>query len=185
VRVKRTTLDRVRNMRYRGSALPSNERRGRGLVARVRDSSRGIVIAGLIVLANFVVVLQITGISYGRFQWTQFASAYDTPTATPTVTATPTRTATATATRTRLPDGDSCRVGTDCTSNFCVTGVCCNRACNRPGAVCNLPDRPGVCVDPAAAPAMSSGGLVGAVALLIGVGALTLLAVRRRDRTAR
>ena len=148
-------------------------------MSRVRDSSRGIVIAALIVVANFVFVLQITGISYGRFQWAQFASAYDTPTATPTVTATPT------ATPTRLPDGAGCSTGTDCDSDFCVTGVCCNRACNRPGAVCNLPERPGVCVDPAAVPAMSSNGLAGAVAALIAIGALTLLAVRRRDRTAR
>jgi hypothetical protein len=38
---------------------------------------------------------------------------------------------------------------------------------------------------PAPAPALSNGALAGAVALLMAIGALTLRAARRRDRTAR
>jgi hypothetical protein len=147
-------------------------------VARVRDSSRGILIAALIVAANFVVVLQITGISYGRFQWVEFASAYD-------PTQTPTPTATATPTRTPLPDGAGCSAGPDCASTFCVDGVCCNSACDQPGEACDIPGRQGICAVPAPAPALSSGALAAAVALLLAIGALALRATRRRDRTAR
>ena len=143
-------------------------------MASDRDSNRGIVVAALIVIANFVVVLQVTGVSYGRFQWAQFANAYDTPTPTPTVTPTPTP---------ALPNGASC--GTDssiCASGFCVDGVCCNDICDRPGATCNLEGREGLCVDPAAAPALSGGGLAAAVALLMAISALALRATRRRAR---
>ena len=146
-------------------------------MARVRDSSRGIAIAALIVVANFIVVLQITGISYGRFQWAQFASAYDTPTATPTVSQT--------ATPTPLPNGAGCMTDPQCRSNFCVDGVCCNSACDQPGGVCNKSGQEGTCLVPAPAPALSNGALAGAVALLMAIGALTLRAARRRDRTAR
>jgi hypothetical protein len=145
-------------------------------VASDRDSSRGIVIAALIVVANFVLVLQVTGISYGRFQWAAFAGAYDTPTPTPTATAT------ATPTPTPLPDGASCGPDDLCASTFCVEGLCCNSACDQPGARCDLPGREGLCVDPASAPAMSSGGLAAAVALLMVISALALRATRRRDR---
>lgn len=148
-------------------------------MARVRDSSRGIVVAAVIVLANFAIVLQITGISYGRFQWVEFASAYDTPTATATVASTPT------ATPTLLPEGGGCITAGQCESTFCVDGFCCNRECNQPGETCNLTGREGVCQDPAAAPALGSGGLVAGLALLMAIGALALRATRRRDRTAR
>ena len=146
-------------------------------MARVRDSNRGIVVAAVIVLANFAIVLQITGISYGRFQWAQFASAYDTPTATPT--------AQPTSTPTPLPNGAGCGADPQCRSMHCVDGVCCNTACDQPGAVCNMTGNEGTCLVPAPAPTLSNGALAGAVALLAAIGALTLRAARRRDRTAR
>jgi len=147
-------------------------------VARVHDSSRGIAIAALIVAANFAVVLHITGISYGRFQWVEFAGAYDTPTATATIASTPT------ATPPLLPDGADCTTDPQCASTFCVDGFCCNSACDQPGAVCNLPGRQGTCQVPAPAPALSSGALATAVALLMAIGVLTLRVTRRRDRRA-
>ena len=146
-------------------------------MTRVRDSSRGIAIAALIVLANFAVVLQVTGISYGRFQWVEFASAYDTPTSTPT--------ATATATPTLRPNGAGCTTDPQCASTFCVDGLCCNSRCDQPGEVCDVPGREGTCLVPAPAPALSSGALATAVVLLMAIGALALRAIRRRDRSAR
>jgi hypothetical protein len=171
LRVERRTLDHLRNIRYSGTALDSNERSSGGRVALGRDSSRGIVVAALIVAANFAVVLQITGISYGRFQWVEFASAYNTPTATPT--------------RTPRPLGDGCSSGPECGSTFCVTGVCCDSACDQPGELCDVAGLQGTCTVPTApAPALSSGALAAAVALLIAIAALTLRATRRRHRNA-
>ena len=145
---------------------------------RVRENSRGIAIAALIVIANFAIVLQVTGISYGRFQWAAFGSAYDTPTSTPT--------ATPTETPTPQPNGGGCTGDTQCTSMFCVDDVCCDTPCDQPGQFCNLPGREGTCTVPTAAPvpALSGGGLAAAVALLIAIAALALRSTRRRDRTA-
>ena len=148
-------------------------------MARVRESSRGIAIAALIVIANFIIVLQITGVSYGRFQWAAFASAYDTPTSTPT------ETPTETPTPTPVPNGGGCTTDPECASKFCVDGVCCDTPCDQPGEFCNLMGQEGTCAVPhAQAPAMSSGGLAAAVALLIAIGALALRGGRRRGRRA-
>jgi len=141
-------------------------------MARVRDNGRGIAVAALIVIANFLIVLQVTGISYGRFQWADFLTAYNTPTATPTKTPT--------VTPTPLPNGAGCSTGPRCASGFCVDGVCCDTACEQPGQFCNLLGMKGTCAFPAApAPALNGGGLAAGAAVLVAIGALTLLRRRR------
>ncbi len=40
--------------------------------------------------------------------------------------------------------GDACTLGTDCASNFCADGVCCNEACSGTCRACNLAS-PGTC----------------------------------------
>ncbi|MGH7787175.1 MAG: hypothetical protein ACRERC_09945 [Candidatus Binatia bacterium] len=148
-------------------------------------NSKGITIAALIVAANFAIVMQLTGVSYGRFEWTAFAAAYDTPTATATATATSTATATATATPTPLPNGAGCIADMQCASTFCSNGFCCNERCDGPGEYCNLAGDQGTCLVPAApAPAMSDGALAAAGGLLIAIAWLALRVRRRRDRAA-
>lgn len=123
---------------------------------------------------NFAVALQLTGLSYGRYDWTAFAVSYGTPTATPTRTAT----ATATPTHTPRPNGADCTIPSQCASTFCVNGVCCDTICDQPGELCGLHDHRGVCTVPSApAPALRGTWLFGALLLLIGIGAL---AVRNR-----
>jgi len=99
------------------------------------------------------------------------------PTETPTasVTATATATASAAPTNTRAPDGGSCDDPLDCISGNCVNDVCCDTACDGPDQACNIPGRIGTCSSvAAAAPAASHGALLGAVALLLGIGGLAL-----------
>lgn len=79
----------------------------------------------------------------------------DPPTDTPTSTYTPTPTRTPTSTPTSTPtvtptvrqaNGGSCSAGSGCLSTFCVTGVCCDQACNGPDDVCAVPGYVGICV---------------------------------------
>jgi hypothetical protein len=106
-----------------------------------------------------------------------------TPTETPTLTSTPTQTPTATPTNTpKLPDGAGCATPSDCTSDFCVDGVCCDTACDQPGQICNDAAQPGTCTSTAApAPALSTLGLFGALAALALVAAVALM-LRARPR---
>jgi hypothetical protein len=78
------------------------------------------------------------------------------------VTSTPTATATAT-TPTPQPDGAGCTSGSECSSTFCVDGVCCNTPCNQPLDTCSAV--PGTCVQ-APAPPVSRRGLFAGLALL-------------------
>ncbi|MEO8602078.1 MAG: hypothetical protein ABI629_05830 [bacterium] len=105
-----------------------------------------------------------------------------TATHTPTVTSTPTITATATATRTPRSIGEECGEPSECGSGFCVNDVCCSTACNQVGDRCSLPPNPGICQNIAApAPAMSGGGLLAALAALMGVAALAVTRLRRQQ----
>ncbi len=105
----------------------------------------------------------------------------ETPTCTPTETPTPAGTSTATATPAML--GDPCLSFTQCQSGFCASGVCCDRACDRPGEVCNLPGREGTCtVFNVPAPAASAAGYVLAILALGAVAALQIGRSRRRTR---
>ena len=110
-----------------------------------------------------------------------------TPTATPTATPTSTGTATATSTATRtvtssatptntpIPNGGGCATPSQCQSGFCVDGVCCDSPCTQPGFICNGPT-PGVCAAAAAkAPALSIGGLLIGLVVLMLVGVVTLV----------
>ena len=101
-----------------------------------------------------------------------------TATATATATQTATGTATATSRNTPVPQGGACITPAQCTTDFCVDGVCCNTACNGPMEQCNLPGEAGTCVHTAAgAPTLTPWGLIAVAIGLAGVGALTL---RRR-----
>ena len=102
-----------------------------------------------------------------------------TATSTATVTATATLTQTWTPTRTPQPDGASCTSPSDCDSTFCVDGICCNTACNRPFDTCNAPPVPGTCVQVAPAPPVSRRGLFAGLALLTMIGAAALWHQRR------
>ena len=108
---------------------------------------------------------------------TQTPTSTPTSTATATATSTATRTATssATPTNTRIPNGGGCATPSQCQSGFCVDGVCCDTLCTQQGFICNGPT-PGVCAAAAAkAPAMSRGGLLIGLAVLILVGAVALV----------
>ena len=109
--------------------------------------------------------------------------ATPTPSATPTATETATAsvTATATATSTGVPQGGGCATPSQCSTAFCVDGVCCDTICDQPGQVCNQPGNPGVCTAAtAAAPALTPLALLIAVGLLTGLGAFALRRSPRR-----
>jgi hypothetical protein len=105
-----------------------------------------------LLLLNAFVVLNYTGLSYQPFSWIAYAQSY--------------------------PDGAMCTDPGECTSGFCVTGVCCESACPAPGQ-CNLPGRAGVCIVPAPAPALSGLGLLIGALLLAAVGTMGLVRNRR------
>jgi hypothetical protein len=88
-------------------------------------------------------------------------------------------TQTPTVTRTPQPDGASCTSPSECSSTFCVDGVCCNTACNQPFDTCNAPPAPGTCVQVAPAPPVSRRGLFAGLALLTLIGAAALWQQRR------
>jgi hypothetical protein len=123
----------------------------------------------------------VFGQRYAEPTATPTATPTGTPTATPTDTPTdtPTRTPTSTPTNTPigLPNGAGCGTASQCQSGFCIDGLCCNRACDGPTEVCNLPAQPGTCIALAAAPTTSRTGLLIGLGLLSGVAALAL---RRR-----
>jgi hypothetical protein len=101
-----------------------------------------------------------------------------TPTSTPTQTPTQTQTQTPTTTPMDQPNGADCTDPSQCASTFCVTGVCCNTACNQAGQSCVNAGSVGTCsTAAAAAPVASSWGLAAGAALLAAVG---VLALRRR-----
>jgi hypothetical protein len=102
-----------------------------------------------------------------------------TPASTPTATNTPA----ATATTTKVPNGGGCADPVDCVSGNCVDDTCCTDPSCPPGQSCDNPGNLGLCsADPLApAPALSSGGGVLAVTLLIVVGAIALLRWRRTN----
>ena len=107
-----------------------------------------------LMLLNAFVVLNYTGLSYKPFSWQAFAAGY--------------------------PDGQTCGVNSDCTSDICVDTVCCATACPPPGN-CNVPGHAGTCIEPAPAPALSGTGLLIGALLLAGVGTVGLIRKRRQD----
>ena len=130
-----------------------------------------------------------TATSTGTATETQTSTPTLTHTRTATITSTPTATATATntgtvtstPTRTLVPNGGDCVTPGQCSSMFCVDGVCCNTACDEPLMVCNNPDNRGTCTLAAApAPALSPSGLFFAVAALLIMGAIGLLVRMQR-----
>lgn len=146
------------------------------MLSVVARYGRGSLIAAAIVAVNFAVAIDFTGLSYGRYQWTVYASiSYDTPTNTPT------STPTATPTNTPIPIGGSCTAGTECASTFCVDGVCCNEICDQPGEFCNLPGNAGTCSMPTApAPTLRGPWLAVTVLLLAAIALFALRARRTR-----
>lgn len=78
-----------------------------------------------------------------------------------------------------LPNGADCSASTECSSTFCVDGVCCNSACDGAFDTCDAPPEPGVCVQVAPAPPVSRRGLLTGLALLTLIGAAALWHQRR------
>ena len=73
-----------------------------------------------------------------------------------------------------LPVGDPCGVSDQCTSTFCVDGVCCDTPCTGPIQSCNVPGHVGQCISRAPAPAASWQGLLATAVLLAAIGGLSL-----------
>lgn len=121
---------------------------------RARERWLILTFVPALLLLNAFVVLNYTGLAYQPFSWKAFAQSY--------------------------PDGASCTDPGECSSMFCVSGVCCENACPPPGR-CDLPGRLGVCVVPAPAPALSGMGLLIGALLLAAVGTIGLLRQRRQD----
>ena len=48
---------------------------------------------------------------------------------------------------TKCANGEACLVASDCTSNFCVDGVCCQAACAATCMACNVANSLGTCVN--------------------------------------
>ena len=98
-------------------------------------------------------------------------------------TPTPANTPVATATSTKVPNGGGCADPVACVSGNCVDDTCCIDPSCPPGQSCDNPGNVGLCsADPVApAPALSSGGGVLAVTLLIAIGAIALLRWRRTN----
>ena len=99
------------------------------------------------------------------------------PTNTPTPSTTPTNTA--------VPNGGGCDDRSDCLSGNCVDDTCCAQASCPPGQSCNNPGNAGTCSpDPTApAPAISRGGVMLALSLLVAIGGFALLRRRRGAAT--
>jgi hypothetical protein len=70
------------------------------------------------------------------------------PTPTPTPTATATLTFTPSATPTPQPAGATCTDGTQCTSSFCVNGICCLQSTCPAGQRCDIFGAAGQCSQP-------------------------------------
>jgi hypothetical protein len=89
---------------------------------------------------------------------------------------------TSTPTNTLVPQGGDCITPAQCSTTFCVDGVCCDTACTEPLNVCNNPGDRGTCsLATAPAPALSPSGLFFALAALLIVGGIALL-VRMQQR---
>lgn len=118
---------------------------------------------------------------------TPTATVTNTPTSTPTQTPTdtrtdtPTMTPTATPTSTGSPNGGACDDSMDCMSGNCVDDTCCADPSCPPGQSCDNPGNAGNCSpDPTTpAPAISRNGVLLALALLVGIGAVAMLRRRR------
>ena len=78
------------------------------------------------------------------------------------------------------PQGDPCTMDSECASDFCADGVCCNRACEEPNS-CNLVGTVGFCTAPTPVPTLTSQMILAAALLLAAVGAAAL---RRRTSGA-
>jgi hypothetical protein len=107
---------------------------------RRRRGRNGLVTLIAIVLVSGVAVSDLGILSYGPFSWQAYAQSYN---------------------------GEACTQPSQCVSGFCVTDVCCDTSCNRPGERCNLPSRPGICIRSAPVPVMSHVGELIAVLTLV------------------
>lgn len=113
---------------------------------------------------------------------TRTNTATHTPTATNTATGTNTGTVTQTPTNTLVPNGGECATPAECSSTFCVDGVCCNTLCDQPLETCDDPINPGICSPiTAPAPALSNAGLLIALFALAVVGTLALMWRQRQS----
>ena len=114
---------------------------------RLRGIIRGVVLAALFVAANGFAAFNWIPSSYKQFTWEAYAG---------------------------VVYGGSCVNPTDCESDFCVKGICCNSACDQPGQTCET----GICATPAPAPAVSHPALLLIVVLLVAIGCFALTPLR-------
>jgi hypothetical protein len=86
---------------------------------------------------------------------------------------------------TQIPEGGACNGPSDCASDYCVDGVCCDTACNGPAESCNQDGHEGTCSPlPAPAPPLSRKGLFSVIALLTAFGVLSFSRRRRLGAAA-
>jgi len=139
---------------------------------------RGFGLVLLFVACNGLLSWRLGGLSYSHFTWEAFAQYYYGPTATPTPTVAPTPVATL------VPNGGLCAVGTQCASGFCVSGVCCNSACNSEVETCTAPGSVGSCIvqSPASAMSESVTGVLALILVTLGVLSLRRGLARRRPQ---
>jgi len=123
-------------------------------LARILEKWKGILLAIALVLSNGVILSRSGLLSYTHFTWEAFAQSYT--------------------------NGEACETPSQCLSDFCVDGVCCDTACTQPGRVCARPGAVGVCSPVLTAPALGNTGQALAVLVLIG-GALLGWRLRRRE----
>jgi hypothetical protein len=89
------------------------------------------------------------------------------------------------STPTLIPEGGLCSTPSDCISEFCVDGVCCDSACDGAAESCNQSGRRGTCSHlPAPAPPLSRKGLFSVIALLTAFGVLSFSRRRRLGAAA-
>jgi hypothetical protein len=87
-----------------------------------------------------------------------------------------------TPTATKVPNGGACNDSIDCMSGNCVDDTCCAERFCPPGQSCDNPGHAGECSpDPSQrAPALSAGGVLAAVTLLLALGGVAMRRRRRR-----
>jgi hypothetical protein len=78
-------------------------------------------------------------------------------------------------------DGDRCQAASECASQNCVDGVCCNTPCAGALEQCDLPGHVGTCAAIAAkAPTLSLTALLAALAAVVAVAGLALRRTRHQ-----
>ncbi len=124
-----------------------------------RNSGLGVVrqiaLAVSVTMATTALFV-LTPIGYSKFSWQALGQPYN--------------------------EGAVCLVPSECASNFCTDGVCCDTECSGEDEACNISGNVGMCTSTVAmAPALSSGGYAVAIAALFFGGLLGLYSRRHEQ----